>query len=740
MQPDNNLYDTIFEAAGQKYNIDPALLKSQALQESGLDPKATNKDTGAAGIAQFIPSTAQSLGLKDPYDPQQAIDAQARLMAENLKRYGNVPDALSAYHGGTNPANWGPKTKDYVQKINASYEGSTPKMGLPSDELDTYISQGAPAAEPTPDISLPSDDLDSYLKAETKSETSPTSSVEKTTSPVVSALPVTLDESLSGYFHNLTHQAANAATFGLGDKASALGAAAANKLMGRTNLDFSDNYQNQLQQQKATDTAFSAAHPIASGTASVVGSFGGLKANPAAVIPSTLFGKMAQGAGQGLVLGGLSGEGQAPDTSFTEDASSIGSNALKSGIVGGLIPPVFAAGGGLVNAFTQHGISPETAELARTAEEKYAIPLSGPQLSNNSFVKYLASMTDKLPFSGAGARAEAQSQAVTKAVADQIVPAMSNPESLTQFAQPEEIETLQNATGLTTKYMSTARKVLGNMFNSVADNTTITPENINALGNKLAGISSEAGQVLTDPEIKPITNQINNIIDKVESDGTLSGDTYQALTRKGAPLDVASNSNNPNIRHYAGQIRTALDDALEASASPEDLGILRQARLGWKNMKTVQDVAAKAGIEGDVSPNLLLGAVRKSYRDMAYTGAGNLGEIARITQLMKEPPSSGTAERLTAMRFLGGLGEVAGVGGAGYAVGASPLTTLGAGAGLVGTGKGVNAFLNSDFYRNRVIQSAFSQPGVVGSFLNSPYATPAAVIGANKLQQLGNSQ
>jgi len=75
------------------------------------------------GIAQFIPSTARAYGLTDPFDPAQAIDAQAHLMHDMLARFGSVPLALAAYNAGPGAvAACGcvppyPETRAYVAKI-----------------------------------------------------------------------------------------------------------------------------------------------------------------------------------------------------------------------------------------------------------------------------------------------------------------------------------------------------------------------------------------------------------------------------------------------------------------------------------------------------------------------------------------------------------------------------------------------------------------------------------------------
>jgi hypothetical protein len=119
-------YSDLYQAAGQQYGVPPALLMAQAQAEDASgNPNAVGPDTkygNAVGIAQLIPDTAKRLGVTDPTDPKQAIPAQARLMRENLDRYGNIPDAVSAYHGGTDKSNWGPKTQDYTKKVTGQYQ------------------------------------------------------------------------------------------------------------------------------------------------------------------------------------------------------------------------------------------------------------------------------------------------------------------------------------------------------------------------------------------------------------------------------------------------------------------------------------------------------------------------------------------------------------------------------------------------------------------------------------------
>jgi hypothetical protein len=85
--------------AAQRWNVSAALLAAQIYAESNFNPFAQSP-AGAQGIAQFMPGTAAAMGLDDPFEPGQAIDAQARLMRDLLRRFATVPLALAAYNAG----------------------------------------------------------------------------------------------------------------------------------------------------------------------------------------------------------------------------------------------------------------------------------------------------------------------------------------------------------------------------------------------------------------------------------------------------------------------------------------------------------------------------------------------------------------------------------------------------------------------------------------------------------------
>ena len=80
-----------------RYGISPVYFVRQIYAESGFNPNAYSP-AGAVGIAQFIPSTAASLGI-NPYDPVQALDGAAKYMARLSSQFGgDYAKGLAAYN------------------------------------------------------------------------------------------------------------------------------------------------------------------------------------------------------------------------------------------------------------------------------------------------------------------------------------------------------------------------------------------------------------------------------------------------------------------------------------------------------------------------------------------------------------------------------------------------------------------------------------------------------------------
>jgi hypothetical protein len=126
-------------AAATRWNVSAALLAAQLMAESGFNPFAVSP-AGAQGIAQFMPGTAASYGLSDPFDPVAAIDAQAHLMSDLIRQLGSPELALAGYNAGPGAVEGChcippyPETQAYVTRILALLGGAG-ALAVPSFEV-----------------------------------------------------------------------------------------------------------------------------------------------------------------------------------------------------------------------------------------------------------------------------------------------------------------------------------------------------------------------------------------------------------------------------------------------------------------------------------------------------------------------------------------------------------------------------------------------------------------------------
>jgi soluble lytic murein transglycosylase-like protein len=116
-------YQSLIEESCARYGVDPALLAGLIEQESHFDP-TVGSPAGAQGLTELMPETAASLGVTDPHDPAQSIDAGARLLSEKLAEFGGDTElALAAYNAGSGAVQQYngippyPETQEYVKKV-----------------------------------------------------------------------------------------------------------------------------------------------------------------------------------------------------------------------------------------------------------------------------------------------------------------------------------------------------------------------------------------------------------------------------------------------------------------------------------------------------------------------------------------------------------------------------------------------------------------------------------------------
>lgn len=109
----------------QQQGVQEDLIRGVIDQESGGRPCAVSWK-GAQGLMQLMPATSAELGVKDPFDPRQSVEAGTRLLKQLLTKYKNdVTLALAAYNAGEARVDKDgavpaiPETRNYVDSIES---------------------------------------------------------------------------------------------------------------------------------------------------------------------------------------------------------------------------------------------------------------------------------------------------------------------------------------------------------------------------------------------------------------------------------------------------------------------------------------------------------------------------------------------------------------------------------------------------------------------------------------------
>jgi soluble lytic murein transglycosylase-like protein len=121
--------DAAVVMAAARHNVDPNLVRAVIKVESNFNSNAISRK-GAMGLMQLMPQTARELKVRNPFDPEQNVDAGVRHLKQLLDNYGgDVKLTLAAYNAGSTAVARSAgvphfaETQNYVRRITNLYYG-----------------------------------------------------------------------------------------------------------------------------------------------------------------------------------------------------------------------------------------------------------------------------------------------------------------------------------------------------------------------------------------------------------------------------------------------------------------------------------------------------------------------------------------------------------------------------------------------------------------------------------------
>lgn len=412
----------------------------------------------------------------------------------------------------------------------------------------------------------------------------------------------------------------------------------------------SGDYEKSLAVERArTEQAKQALGPF--GTPTEIA--GGI-AGTVALAPVSITARMAGAAptlanlAKTIVAGGIEGAGLGALEAKGRD-QNVEAGAAMGGAIGTAIPGVLGA--------ASRAISPLRPALS-TAEQKAVdiaaaknIPLTPGQQTQLRPLRFLESQLENI--SGISQR-PAQQEAVNREVAK-------------TFGT--------TATEITPEVIDESFSRLGKQFDSFTQNKTI--DTGSAFKNEVQQILNEYSKTI-DANIKPIlVNQAKGLLKLAPQ---TSGDDLQKIRSTLARLE-RTKKEDPELNAAISRLRDSVDDAIERSLPAEEAAGLRTARDQYRNLNIVsQSLGTGAEAQaGNVSlkniANTLSNRDRVGY---ARGRGGALEELSRVSGIVANPPSSGTAERTFLQGLLSPQTMAQSAGGAvGYSLGGIPGAMIG---------------------------------------------------------------
>ncbi len=132
-------YGRTIQVYSKIYGVEEELIHAIVKQESCFNERAYSR-TGAIGLMQLMPGTADMMKISDPWNPEQNIQAGVKYIGQMLSMFkGKKRFAVAAYNAGPGKVRKYRgippyrETKNYVKKVMAEYR-RLKRQGLPNSQ------------------------------------------------------------------------------------------------------------------------------------------------------------------------------------------------------------------------------------------------------------------------------------------------------------------------------------------------------------------------------------------------------------------------------------------------------------------------------------------------------------------------------------------------------------------------------------------------------------------------------
>lgn len=309
------------DAAAARHGVPANIFRGLVAAESNWNPAAVPRDnagnllSSAKGLTQLIDGTARSLGVQDPFDPEQNLNGGAKYLGQLYQHFGDWDTAIAAYHDGPG---------------KVAKEGITDDTGRPYvDWVKKHVAPQSAESAATAPAAEPAQAPQGWkLEAAAAPAETPAAGWTLEEAPAGS--------SAGGAF---TEHAANSALLGFGDELVGGYKALAKKVLPESmggvpaGTPIADTYRNDRDEVRARLAEEKVSHPAAALAGDLVGGVA-----PAIALPGAATATLPRALATAATAGGAAGLGNS-DVDMTKG----GNVPYSIGPLDVSVPPIAAA-------------------------------------------------------------------------------------------------------------------------------------------------------------------------------------------------------------------------------------------------------------------------------------------------------------------------------------------------------------------------------------------------------------